>query len=165
MKRKILTLFLITVIVVLCGCIFSDISNVNSLCPTINDHIKKGDEYYNNAASNTNKYYYETALENCKMAVSEFSSAKSSAQKALTYAEDSNDDVLREYVQYSFNEIEAKLNATSELNQAIELFKEKDREAANKHVELANGFMDKAMEYKAKKEQIVKENPSKFKIS
>ena len=165
MKNKIIPLILIMIIIIvaLSGCIQSGIDNINDIAPTINDHLKKGDDYYNQASLNVNNYLLDNASSDCDNAISEFNAAKSSAEQALTYAQDSNNSVFINYMQDTVGEIDSKLNATLELQQAIPYFQQKDSLDGNSHVVLANQFMDQAIEYKAKKDSLVKQNPSKFK--
>lgn len=166
MKNKILPVFLVMAVaatVAISGCIQSDVSSINGLSSSINTSLKKGDGYYNDAVSDLNKYALVNATSNANSALSEFNSAKNSAQQALTYAQNSKDSIFIEYVQNTVGEIDARVNATLELQQAISYFDQKDSENGNSHVLLANQYMDKAMEYKTKKDNIVKQNPSKFK--
>ena len=72
-----------------------------------------------NEREHANKFQFDEALEDCSNATNEFNAAKSSADQALTYAKDSNDNVFVTYIGYLVNEIDAKLNATSELQLAI----------------------------------------------
>ncbi|MBI5680893.1 MAG: hypothetical protein HZC47_08375 [Methanobacterium sp.] len=163
MKNTVIPLILIMLVVALSGCIQSDLSKINGLSSTINDHLKKGDDYYNNAASDLNKYSLDSATTNCNNAITEFNSSKNSAQEALNYAQATKDTVFVGYMQNLMVEIDSKLNATLELKQAIPYFQQKNNNTGNPHVQLANQFMDKAMEYKDKKNSIVKQNPTKFK--
>ncbi len=163
MKNKILPLILIILIVALSGCIQSDIGKINGLSSTINEHLKNGDNYYNTAAEDINKFSLESALTNCDNAVSEFNLAKNSAQEGLKYAQDSKDTVFIEYMGYVVSEIDSKLNATLELKQAIPYLQQKNNSTGNPHITAANQFMDQSMEYKTKKDNLVNENPAKFK--
>lgn len=163
MKNKILPLILIILIVALSGCIQSDIGKINEISSTINEHLKNGDNYYNNAAEDINAFYLDSALTNCNNAASEFNSAKSSAEEGLTFAQNSKDTVFIEYMKYTVTEIEARLNATLELKKAIPYLQQKNNTTGNNHVTLANSYMDRSMEYKAKKDNLVSQNPSKFK--
>lgn len=163
MKSKIFIIFIIMFIVFFHGCIQYEIDNINKLSPTINEHLKKGNEFYNKAALNSNGYYFESGLESCDKALNEFNLAKSSAKKALEYAINSEDKIFIQYLECTLGEIDAKINATSELKLAIEHFKEGYDTTANSHVYEANELMEKAMEYKRKREEIVKQNPKKFK--
>ena len=166
MKNKILPLILVislTAVVAISGCIQSDASGINGLSSTINNHLKNGDSYYNTAVTNSNKYSLDTASSNADSALSEFNSAKTSAQKALSYAQNSKDGVFTEYTQNLMVEIEARINATSQLQQAITYFKQKDSINGNSHVTLANSYMDRSIQYETENSNLVKQNPSKFK--
>lgn len=163
MKNKILIISLLVLVVGLSGCINSDASKINGLTPSINSHLKTGDTTYNQAVYHANKFQFDEALQDCNNATNEFNTAKSSADQALTYAEDSNDSVFVSYMQYLVNEIDAKVNATSELQLAIPYMQQNDTINANVHRDLANNYMDQAVDYKAKRDAIASQNPSKFK--
>ncbi|MEL7669306.1 hypothetical protein [Methanobacterium sp.] len=166
MKNKILPLLLVIfmmAIVAISGCIQSDASSINGLSSTINNHLKNGDSYYNTAVTNVNKYSLDNASSNADSALSEFNSAKTSAQKALSYAQNSKDSVFTEYMQNFMGEIDAKINATSQLQQAVTYFKQKDSTNGNSHVTLANSYMDRSIQYETANNNLVKQNPSKFK--
>ena len=166
MKNKILPLILVIsmmAVVAVSGCIQSDASSINGLSSTITNHLKNGDNYFNTAVINTNKYSLDDASSNANSALSEFNSAKSSAQQALSYAQSSKDSVFIEYMQNTVGEIDSRVNATSELQQAITYFKQKDSVNGNNHVILANSYMDRSNQYKASNNDLVNENPSKFK--
>lgn len=166
MKNKILPLFLVMLvlsIVAISGCTQSDASNINGLSSTINDHLKKGDDYYNKAVSDSNRYDLNNASLNVNSALTEFNSAKSSAQQALSSAQNSKDNVFIEYMQNSVGEIDARVNATLQLQQAINYFEQKDSVTGNNHVLLANQYMDRSLQYKTKNDKLVQQNPSKFK--
>jgi hypothetical protein len=64
---------------------------------------------------------------------------------------------------YVVSEIDSKLNATLELKQAIPYLQQKNNSTGNPHITAANQFMDQSMEYKTKKDNLVNENPAKFK--
>jgi len=162
MKNKYLILTLILIILPISGCIQSDTNKINELAPTINNHIKQGDKSFNDAAWNANNFNFDKALQNCENATGEFNLAKSAAQDANDFAKDTEDNVYIEYFGLVINEIDAKLSATSELNMAIQFFATGDNETANTHVSSANQFMERAVEYMNQKEEIVKQNPSKF---
>jgi hypothetical protein len=163
MKNKIIPLIVLMTVVAFSGCIQSDATKINGISSTINTHLKNGDSYFNKAASDLNKYSFNSTAVNCNNALSEFNSAKSSAQEGLNYAQNSNDSVIINYMQLTVSEIDARVNATLELQQAINYLQTKDSVKGNPHVTLANQYMDASMGYKAKKDNIVKQNPSKFK--
>lgn len=163
MDNKFIILGIVTLIIFLSGCIQSDASKIDGLSTTINSHLKKGDDFYNNAGYDTNKFLYDLALKNCENATNEFTQARNYADEGLTYAKNSNDTVYLNYMQNLVNEIDAKMNATNELKAAIPYLVDNDTSNANSHIGDANAFMDDATNFNSIREQIVKDNPSKFK--
>ncbi len=163
MRNKFIVLLLVMLIVVFSGCIQSDIGKINDLSSKINANLKNGDNYYNNAAEGINEFSLDSASTNCDKALSEFKLAKSSADEGLKYAQNSNDAVFINYMKYSVEEIDLRITATQELKEAIPLLKVKNNSTGNAHITLANQYMDKSLQYKYKKDVLVKNNPSKFK--
>lgn len=163
MKRIIIIIAVLLLTVFLSGCVQSDVSNINDMSISINNHLKKGDEYYNQSAANANKMILSQALKDAENANNEYSLAQTSAQTALTSAKNSNDGIFIDYIQNAIYEIQAKLNATSELKTAITLLQTNETSSANSHLGSANDYMSKALQYKKIRDDIVKQNPSKFK--
>ncbi len=163
MKNKIIPLVVLMLIIAFSGCIQSDAPNINGLSSNINSNLKDGDTFFNKAVSDLNKYSYTSSSSNCNNALSKFNSAKASAQQGLTYAQNSKDNVFIEYMGLTISEIDARVNATLELQQAITYLQKNDTINGNPHVTKSNQFMDVSMQYKTKKDDLVKQNPSKFK--
>ncbi len=163
MKKTVIILMVLMSVVSFSGCLQSETKNLNALTSSINDNIKNGDTDFNNAATDLNGYSYSSALTNCNNALSKFNAAKASAGQGLTIAQNSKDSVLIEYMQLTISEIDARINATLELQQAINYLQINNTVQGNPHITQSNSFMDASMEYKWKKDDIVKQNPSKFK--
>ena len=163
MDNKIIILGLITLIIFLSGCIQSDVSKIDGLSTSINTHLKNGDQNFNNAGYDANKFLYDQALKNCDNATAEYNQARSLASEGLTFANSSNDTVYTTYMQYVLDELDAKINATNELKTAIPFLMDNDTVNANNHVANANAFMSKSTDFNNQREDIVKQNPTKFK--
>ncbi len=163
MDNKIIILGLVTLIVFLCGCIQSNVSNINGLSPSINTHLKNGDQYFNNAGYDSNKFLYDMALKNCDNSTAEYNQARSLASEGLTYANNSNDTIYSNYMQLVLDEIDSKINATNELRTAIPYLVNNDTVNANFHIGNANAFMSKATDFYNQRADILKQNPTKFK--
>jgi hypothetical protein len=161
--KRILIIALILGTVFLSGCVQSDISTINDMSLSINNHLAKGDEYYNQSANNANKMILSQALADSENANDEYSLAQTSAQTALNSAKNANDGIFIDYIQNAVLEIQAKINATSELKTAIILLQNNQTASANEHLTSANDFMNKSMQYRKNREDIVNQNPSKFK--
>lgn len=154
---------LIILVISCSGCI-SNIGEINRLSGDINQHLKKGDEYYNGAAEDVNNYRLDSALEKCESASSEYNAARLLTSEAMAYANESGDKVLIEYLRLVLAEIGAKLNATSELKNAIELLSADEIASANDSLDLANKFMYEAKDYERQRDELVNKNPQKFNI-
>jgi len=163
MDNKIIILGVITLIIFFSGCIQSNTTKIDALTTNINDHLKNGDQYYNNASTDVNKFQYTNALNSCDSATSEFNQARTSASEGLTYAQNSSDTVYINYMQNVINEIDAKLNATSELKTAITYLQTNDTVNANEHIGNVNTFMNNAVQFNNLRQQIVQQNSAKFK--
>lgn len=165
MSTKYLPVVLLVLLVPFCGCIQSDVNNIEQLIPQINSHLQKGDEYYNQSATNLNSMEFNSALQNADSAYSELNLARSSASQALTYAQNSNDSVFIKYLQLALYQIDAKLNATTDLKTAAQLFQAGNNTSANLKVRSANAQMESALEFQDEMEKLVNLNPSKFKTA
>lgn len=162
--RKIVLIFVLIILTVsLSGCLGTQIAQIDQLTDSINDHIKSGDNYFNQAATSTNKYQYTAAQSQAENATSEFNQARTTSQEALIYSKNLQDQVYITYFQITLQELDAKINATNQLKVAIPLFARNDTRTANTHVDSANQFMDKSLEYQKQREEIVQQNPTKFK--
>ena len=163
MDNKIIILGIVVIIIFFSGCIQSDSSKIDGVSTSINTHLKSGDGDYNNAGTDANKFLYSKGLKEIDNASSEFNLAKSFASQSFTYAQNSNDTIYINYMQSVLNEIDAKINATNELKTAIPYLMDNDTVNANIHIGNANGFMNKATTFNDQRENIVKQNPTKFK--
>ncbi|MBU4535331.1 MAG: hypothetical protein KKF16_05820 [Euryarchaeota archaeon] len=163
MKSKLTVFITIVLITFIFGCIQSDSGSIEELTPQINDHLKKGDGYYNQAAQDLNNFNINSAIENSNQATNEFNMARSSASEALIYAQNSKDNVFIQYIELAVLEIDAKLNATSELRSAAQSFQSGRNQTGNTNLKMANGLMQDALKYQKERETLVSQNPAKFK--
>jgi hypothetical protein len=136
---------------------------MDQLASEINNRMKKGDTYFNQAATNTNRNQYEQALKDCDSALTEFGQGKTSAQQGVITAKNSQKQVYIEYFQLTLQELDLRINATTELKQAIPDLRQNSYNNANKHLDLSNSYMQDSMDIKAKKQELINQNPSYFK--
>jgi len=160
--KRIQFITLLILVVAVSGCINSGNSSINTLVPEINDHIKKGDSYFNESAVAANSFKLEEALSRCELAASEYRSARDLASEALGYARNGGDPVIVNYLEILVSELEAKINATIELKNAIQMFSLNETENGNSNIEMANSYMRTAKELESERMEIVKKNPEKF---
>ncbi|MCK9150814.1 hypothetical protein [Methanobacterium alcaliphilum] len=163
MKTKFAVLTTLLLITFVCGCTQSDVSNIEKLTPQINDHLTEGDKYFNQSARALNDFKMNSTIEKCDRASSEYNSARSLTSEALSYAQSSKENVYIQYLQLVISEIDAKLNGTSELRTAAQLFNDGENETANEKVSNANQIMLDAKNFETQRQTLVKQNPDKFK--
>jgi uncharacterized lipoprotein NlpE involved in copper resistance len=165
MRKIIPIIFFVMIITVsLSGCLGNQIAQIDQLTDSINGHIKAGDNYFNQAATSTNKYQYTAAQSHAENASSEFNQARTTSQEALIYSKNLQDQVYITYFQITLYELDAKINATNQLKVAIPLFARNDTRTGNTHVDSANQFMQQSLKYQKQREEIVQQNPTKFKF-
>jgi len=160
--KRIHILVVLLAIVGVSGCIDSGKGNINQLIPEINEHIKNGDSYFNESAMAANDFKLDDALSKCELAASEYNSARNLASEALGYARNDGDPVIINYLELLVSELEAKINATSQLKSAIEMFRLNQTEEGNSNIELANSYMKSAKELEGERQEIVRKNPDRF---
>lgn len=163
MKTKLMILIIFISITLICGCTQSDITKIDQLSSQINSHLQKGDDYYNQSAEDINNDDINASLDKCNSAFTEYNSARTLTSQAQSYAQSAQDDVYIQYLQLVLSEIDAKLNATSELRAAGQSFLTGDNSTGNSNLRSANSMMVNAQDFQKQKEQLVKENPNKFK--
>ena len=159
MKTKFTILSILLAITMICGCTQTEITQIDQLVPQINSHLQKGDDFYNQSATDLNTLKTNSSLEKSNNAFSEYNSARSLSSQALSYAQSSQDEVYINYLQLVLSEIDAKLNATSELRTAGQLFLAGDNETANDNLRSANSMMLDAQEFQKTKRRTGQRKP------
>ncbi|WBF08784.1 hypothetical protein [Methanothermobacter thermautotrophicus] len=160
--KRIHFIILLILVVAVSGCINSGNGSINQLVPEINDHIKKGDSYFNESAIAANSFKLDEALSKCELAASEYRSARDLASEALGYARNGADPIIVNYLEILVSELDAKINATIELKNAIQMLSINETENGNSNIEMANSYMRTAKELESERMEIVKKNPEKF---
>ena len=164
MKTKIIISILIITIIAVSGCTHSNnnIDKINQLSPTITEHITNGDEYYNKSATYLNSKNSKSSINESEKAITEYNSARTSAAEALNYAENENDSIYINYLKLVVLEIDSKLNATTELQEAAKLFKNNKIYYGNKKLELINNYMKNSKKYIEQRTNLTKQKQNKF---
>ena len=163
MRKPTLILALLILVAFSSGCIHSEVSRMDQLASNINDHLKGGDSYYNQAVASTNRFQYDQALTQTNNALNEFDLGRSTTQEALIYARNSEKQVYIDYFQLTLQELDLRLNATSELKMAIPYLQGNETTSANKHLDLANDYMKSSVDLATQKSQLVQDNMALFK--
>lgn len=159
MRKILLSLFFILLIFIIFH-VYSNDHDLTKISEEINNHLKQGNKYYNNAviAINSNDTY--SASKNCENAISEYKTVQNLTLLALS--EGKNDEVFNRYLNLVLKDIENRINAVNELKLAIEMISNGKNVTAREHVKNANYYMLVSENLEKEREKIMKQYPQKF---
>lgn len=163
---KYLVILISLLMVVVSGCIGSEVSNANNNIPEINNNIIKGDNYFNTAASNLNYGAYSVSKEKVQQAIDEFEEAEKKINLISDSINKTEDAVYIEYIDLCYKEISLKKKASEKLQVACDLAESNgsynDRV---RYINECNEFMRQSNQYSYQRKEIEKKYPEKFKDS
>ncbi|WP_409199639.1 hypothetical protein [Methanobrevibacter sp. DSM 116169] len=145
------------------GCINTPLDNINELMPDISNNVVDGDKYYNESVTALNSKNYAETETKANLALERFKSAKNDILEANKYYEGVNETLFIEYINILEDEVDLKINATSNLILASQKYEQGEISEGNKYSSLANSKMDSAIEFQNQRIAIVDENPELFK--
>jgi len=162
-KKIIIVIIVLLATVSISGCIKTPMDNINNIIPSLSNNIETGDINYNKAVSYLNLHKYELAEEHIQTSSNNFLEAKNKMLEINKYIENINDTLYLQYISLIEEELDLKENATSNLQLAIQKFKQGDKLAANNYVNTANKIMNQGISVQNQRNNLVKNNPEKFK--
>ncbi|MCL2687190.1 MAG: hypothetical protein FWE58_01480 [Methanobrevibacter sp.] len=165
MNKKIIIISVIIATIAISGCIKGPIDNVNDIIPKLSENIRNGNSNFNDAVNYTNNKNYVIADEKAQTALNYFTEAQNNLLDIKRHYEDINDTVYIQYMDLLREEISLKENATSQLQIAIQNFKNNNPSNGNRYVSSANNVMNQGIVIQNQREQLVLDNPDKFKTS
>lgn len=164
MNKKIIIVIVVLIATVsVSGCIKTPLDNVNDVIPSLTESIEKGSLNYNESVQYTNKRDYSTAEEKIQQANTNFLDAQNKILDIKEYYNNINDTLYIQYLNLIESELNLKQNATANLQLAIQAFSTGNKVLANDYVNKANSNMKEAVSIQKQRENLVKNNPSKFK--
>ena len=165
MNKKIIIISVIIATISISGCIKGPVDNINDIIPKLSENIRNGNLNFNDAVNYTNNKNYVIADEKGQTALNYFTEAQNNLLDIKRYYENINDTVYTQYVDLLREEISLKENATSQLRIAIQNFKNNNPSSGNSYVARANNIMKQGIVIQNQREQLVLDNPDKFKTS
>ena len=140
----------------------SSMDSINKSMPDISSNIVQGDKDYNQSvALLNNKSYNESMIK----AVSAGDNYNSSLNQLLNvrnnFYKDLN-NVHKQYIDTTINELQLKLNAVDELKQSIDYLERYYNYTGTNHASKANNNIYDAVEYQNQRNEIVQNNPELF---
>lgn len=162
--NKYLTIIaLLTMVVIVSGCIGSSVERLNDMIPEINDNILKGDTYFNSAAKEYNNKEYDSANEILDDAIKEYTNAENKLKEASEIINKTNDTVFINYIDLSNKEVTSKKEACEKFKVVCDLAKNKEYTGQSQYISKINKLMSDAIDYHNEREILSDKYSNKFK--
>jgi outer membrane murein-binding lipoprotein Lpp len=167
MKNKIILVGVLLMVIAISGCINSDIDAINQIMPKLSDNIESGDVNFNSAVNALNSNNVAIAYSKANTAIDKYNSAKSNLEDIQKYSKNLNDTEYIEYINLISDELDFKINASSNLQsisnlQAINQASQFQIDNYNNEVSNINYYMREGVKIQNKRNNIVKNNLDKF---
>ena len=159
-----LIIFIVVLLIISASIVFIDSSmdNINQSMPSISEGIVQGDKDYNESVELLNSRYFNDANDKAVSAGNNYNdSLKKLKDIKDKFGKDLN-DVHKEYIDTTINELELKLKAVDELKESIYYLQNYYNYTGSTHGTQANELMYDAVEYQNQRNGIVQENPDLF---
>ena len=163
MNKKIIILIVLLATVSISGCINSPIDNINNVIPSLTQSIEMGGLNFNEAVQYSNRQDYVSAEEKIQSASTNFLNAQNKILEIKGYYDGINETLYLQYLDLVEEELSLKQNATAQMQLAIQAFSDGKKVVANEYVRKSNNLMNEAIALQNQRENLVKNNPNKFK--
>ena len=159
-----LIIFIVVLLLISVAIVFIDssVENMNHSMPAISDGIVEGDKDYNESVELLNERSFDEASQKAVSAGDNYNeSLKKLKEIRDKYDKDLN-EVHKDYIDTTISELNLKLNAVDELNEAIYYLRMYYNYTGSTHGTEANDIMQDAVKYQNERNEIVLENPKLF---
>ena len=159
-----LIIFIVVLLIISASIVFIDSSmdNINQSMPSISEGIVQGDKDYNESVELLNSRYFNDANDKAVSAGDNYNnSLKKLKDIKDKFGKDLN-EVHKDYIDTTINELELKLKAVDELKESIYYLQNYYNYTGSTHGTQANELMYDAVEYQNQRNGIVQENPDLF---
>ena len=159
-----LIIFIVVLLIISASIVFIDSSmdNINQSMPSISEGIVQGDKDYNESVELLNTRYFDQSREKAKSAEDNYNDSLHTLQNIKDkYNKDLN-EVHRDYIDTTINELELKLQAVDNLKEAIDYLESYDNYTGSAYGSDANEIMYDAVNYQNERNEIVQNNTELF---
>ena len=160
--KLIIFIVVLLLISVTIGFIDSSMDNINQSMPEISNGIIQGDKDYNESVELLNSRNYDEADNKAKSAGDNYNDSLHKLEKIQKKYDKDLNDVYKEYLDTTVNELKVKLKAVDELKESIHYLRMYYNYTGSTHGSEANDLMVNAVNYQNKRVNIVQENPELF---
>ncbi len=159
-----LIIFIVVLLFISVSVVYLDSSmdNINESMPEVSDSIVQGDKDYNESVELLNTRYFDQSREKAKSAEDNYNDSLHTLQNIKDkYNKDLN-EVHRDYIDTTINELELKLQAVDNLKEAIDYLESYDNYTGSAYGSDANEIMYDAVNYQNERNEIVQNNTELF---
>ena len=159
-----LIIFIVVLLIISASIVFIDSSmdNINQSMPSISEGIVQGDKDYNESVELLNSRYFNDANDKAISAGDNYNNSLKKLNDIKDKFDKDLNEVHKEYIDATINELELKLRAVDELKESIYYLQNYYNYTGSTHGTQANELMYDAVEYQNQRNGIVQENPDLF---
>ena len=159
-----LIIFVVVLLLISVAIVFIDSSldNINESMPSISDGIVQGDKDYNESVELLNSRYFEQSREKAISAGDNYNESLEKLEKIQDKYDKDLNDVHKEYIDTTINELKLKIKAVDELKEAIYYLEIYYNYTGSSHGTQANDLMYSSLTYQNERNEIVQETPELF---
>ena len=136
---------------------------MNQAMPDISSSIVAGDSDYNRAVDLLNDKSYNEAKNKAISAENNFNQSMIQLLDIKDNFTSDTNDVHKNYINTVIKELELKINATENLLESIDYYKNYQNSTGNDYSSHANELMNDALDFQNVRNNLVRENPNLFK--
>ena len=142
--------------------IHSSMDSINESMPAISDGIVQADRDYNESVELLNSRDFVQSREKANSAGDNYNASLEKLEEIRDkYGKDLN-DVHKDYIDTTINELKLKLKAVDELKEAIYYLEGYYNYTGSTHGMQANDYMYDSLKYQNERNEIFRENPELF---
>ena len=159
-----LIIFIVVLLIISASVVFIDSSmdNINRSMPSISDSIVQGDKDYNESVELLNSRYFNDANDKAVSAGDNYNNSLKNLKDIKDKFDKDLNEVHKEYIDTTINELELKLKAVDELKESIYYLQNYYNYTGSTHGTQANELMHDALQYQNQRNGMVQENPDLF---
>ena len=159
-----LIIFVVVLLIISAGVVLiqSSMDNINESMPAISDGIVQGDRDYNESVRLLNNRDFVLSREMADSAEENYNGSLEKLESIRDkYSNDLN-DVHKDYIDATINELKLKLKAVTELKESIYYLGSYYNYTGSNYGIQANGYMQDSLKYQNERNEIFRENPELF---
>ena len=159
-----LIIFVVVLLLVFAAFVFieSSLDNINESMPAISDGIVQGDKDYNESVELLNSRDFEQSRQKAISAGDNYNSSLEKLENIREKYDKDLNEVHKDYIDTTINELKLKLKAVDELKEAIYYLEIYYNYTGSTHGTEANDLMQSSLTYQNERNQIVLDNPGLF---